>query len=245
MRSLGYHHTEETKRKISVAHIGIVPSEETRAKLSIINRKRWEDPEYRKKVVRGKKADLKETKRLYLEEKLSTNEIGERLGVGNSTVSRYLGELGVKARRYHTEAAKAKMSTSQSVRMKARWQDPAYREKTIAALMKALHIKPNHIELALQDVLDRHFPNTWKYVGDGQLIIGGKCPDFVNINGKKEVIELFGTYWHDLFDVARKKEHFAQYGFRVAIIWEDELKDEERLIRVLEGKFAAIMGGRG
>lgn len=35
--------------------------------------------------------------------------------------------------------------------------------------------------------------------------IGGLCPDFVNCNGKKVIIELFGDYWHDLDEEGYEK----------------------------------------
>lgn len=75
----------------------------------------------------------------------------------------------------------------------------------------------------------------YKYVGNGQFILGGKCPDFINVDGEKQVIEVFGTYWHALFDVARKKEHYRQYGFSLLVIWEDELKNEETTLRKIQG----------
>ena len=62
----------------------------------------------------------------------------------------------------------------------------------------------------------------------------------MNVNGKKEIIELFGTYFHSVFDVAQRKEHYSQYGFRVAIIWEDELEDEDRLVKVFRRKFRQL-----
>jgi len=125
-----------------------------------------------------------------------------------------------------SEDQKAKMS----VIMKKKWQDREYAKKVLA------YSKPNKAELKLEDILDRRSPGEWKFVGDGQLIIGGRCPDFVNVNGKKELIELFTAYWHPMFDVAQRKEHYRQYGFRVAIIWEDELEDEERLVKTLKRK---------
>lgn len=52
--------------------------------------------------------------------------------------------------------------------------------------------KPNEYGKILDAILQEIFPNEWKYVGDGQLIINGKNPDWVNINGKKQLIELWG-----------------------------------------------------
>jgi len=127
--------------------------------------------------------------------------------------------------KHHSEATKA--------RLRAHWQDPEW----VAKHAEAQNIKPNKAELCLQAILDKYFPGEWKFVGDGQLIIGGRIPDFVNINGKKQLIELFGTYWHDAFDIARRNEHFKQYGFQLAVIWDDELKDEQRLAKTLRKRF--------
>jgi len=167
--------------------------------------------------------------------------------------------------KWHDPEFRAKQSITQSTALKELWQEPKYRvmmsiahqaqnpeykakiKATLKALwqdseyvsmqMKARSIKPNKTELALQGFLDKYFPGIWKYVGDGQVNIGGCLPDFININGKKEVIELFAAHWHPIFDIAIKKEHYRQYGFRLAIIWQDELKDESRLLKVLGKKF--------
>jgi len=120
---------------------------------------------------------------------------------------------------------------NQRIMMKELWQDPEYIKKVFAKY------QPNKAELKLQEILNRHFPGRWKYVGDGQVNLGGRFPDFINVNGKKEVIELFGERWHPIFHIAQKKEHYKQYGFRVAIVWEDELEDEERLVKGFRKKF--------
>lgn len=65
----------------------------------------------------------------------------------------------------------------------------------------------------------------FKYVGNGEVFLGNRNPDFINTNGKKQVIELLGTYWHPLFDGANRLEHYKQYGYECLTIWEDELKD--------------------
>jgi len=90
--------------------------------------------------------------------------------------------------------------------------------------------KPNRSEQFLIDFFQSHnLP--FRYVGDGEFILGGLCPDFLNTNGRKQLIELFGQYWHDVSDVAIRTKHFAQYGFLLLVIWEDKLEDEARLLR--------------
>jgi len=77
----------------------------------------------------------------------------------------------------------------------------------------------------------------FKYVGDGKVWLGKCNPDFINYNGKKQVIEVFGVYWHPIFDVAQRMEAFRQYGFNTLIIWQDELVNERLVLKKLK-KFA-------
>ena len=102
------------------------------------------------------------------------------------------------------------------------WQDPTYVSKQMKARNRML---PNKCETKLLGLLNELFPKRWQFVGGGQLIIGGRCPDFVAISEQK-VIELLGTYWHGLFDGADRVEHYKMFGYRTLIIWEDELKGE-------------------
>lgn len=79
----------------------------------------------------------------------------------------------------------------------------------------------------------------FKYVGDGQVWIGKLNPDFINIDGKKEVVEIFGEYWHspvlrkNLRETATyegRRKRFKEYGFDCKIIWENELKNEQLIL---------------
>jgi len=88
---------------------------------------------------------------------------------------------------------------------------------------------PNKIESVLINLLSLNgLP--FKYVGNGEVWLGNRNPDFINTNGKKQVIELFGTYWHPIFDVADRIEHYKQYGFDCLTIWEDELSDSDKVL---------------
>jgi G:T-mismatch repair DNA endonuclease (very short patch repair protein) len=111
--------------------------------------------------------------------------------------------------------------------------------ESLRKIMKGGRTKPNKLESYLSQMLQQFCPNEWKYVGDGEVIIGGKCPDFININGKKQVIEFMGNYWHPLFDGANRIEHYKQYGFECFVIWQDELKDIEKLTKKVK-KLAMI-----
>ena len=92
-----------------------------------------------------------------------------------------------------------------------------------------MNIRPNKVERKLLELLNHNnFP--FKYVGDGSFLIELKCPDFVNIDGKKQVIELFGDYWHQGEDPQDRIDLFAEYGFSTLIIWEHELSNPENIL---------------
>ena len=93
--------------------------------------------------------------------------------------------------------------------------------------------KPNKIEQALINLVKKNnLP--CKFVGNGEVWLGSRNPDFISTNGKKQVIELFGTYWHPVFDMADRVEHYKQYGFDVLIIWEDELRKPDKVIKKIK-----------
>ena len=81
------------------------------------------------------------------------------------------------------------------------------------------------------DVLNGLYPGEWKYVGNGQVIIAGKCPDFVNVNGQKKIIELFGDYWHKGQNPQDRMDLFTPFGYDILVVWEKELKDFKSLRR--------------
>lgn len=102
------------------------------------------------------------------------------------------------------------------------WEGPEYAK----AVLEAQRRKPNKVESFLRDRLGRYFPGEWKYTGDGDIWIGRRNPDFTNINGRKAVIELFGTrfHWRE-GEEERKVEHYRQYGFKCVVIWADDTLD--------------------
>jgi len=122
----------------------------------------------------------------------------------------------------------------QSKRMEQLWQDPEY----ISKQMKARGVCPNKAELFLDEFFQGLLPNEYKFVGEGKdrdFIIAGKCPDFVNINGQKKIIELFGEHVHEIEEEQQRIDLFANHGYQTLIIWYNELKDMDKLkTKVLE-----------
>jgi hypothetical protein len=90
-----------------------------------------------------------------------------------------------------------KFILNHSERMKRKWKNKKYKEKMIKAILKGLRFKPNKPEKLLGKLLNKLFPKEYKINVKGKvMILGGKVPDFVNVNGQKKVIEMFGDFWH-------------------------------------------------
>lgn len=104
--------------------------------------------------------------------------------------------------------------------------------------IKALHQKPNKLEKNINSLLDKYFPNEWKYVGSGEVIINGLCPDFIH-NNKKLIIEVFGDRFHDqnkaFFKIGENAKEgyrikkFAECGYSTLILWESDIKKKTNI----------------
>lgn len=117
---------------------------------------------------------------------------------------------------------------------KKAWSKLSSKEKMERMLpsLRSINRRPNTIETKLNNLLQQNFPGEWKYVGNGDVVIGELIPDFININGKKQIIELYGTYWHstEMTTDWRRTElgrimYYNYYGFRCLVIWENDLID--------------------
>lgn len=154
---------------------------------------------------------------------------------------RHSEETKRKMSKSHKEGLTKKVREKYSNRQIKLWQNSEYKEKQLKAIFEGYKLRPTKSERQLKRLLGKLFPNEYKYVGDGTFWINGKNPDFINVNGQKKVIELFGDYWHSkrITGLSKKKHlqkrinHFAKYGFKTLIVWECELQDVKSLSRRL------------
>ena len=187
-----------------------------------------------------------------------TSEVRERIA---SNVSIFLQSnldaienLRVKggnaSRKYHstkTEEERDRRARAISKGVTNQWASytEEKRRQHVLNSLKGVSVRPTKPELILGDYLNLHYPNEWKYNGDcsESVIIGGKVPDFVNVNGKKMVNECFGRYWHNPIKHPKRasfeelKVHYSKYGFNCVIIWEDECNDMDlkRILTEVQG----------
>ena len=249
--------SEETKRKISQSNTGKVFTSLHRRHLSEARiGKPSPDKGLPKPSSRYKRSD--ETKRRMSEgRKRMLKEHPELLiNLSRKLTGRYFSpetrqKMSEKRKQYfleHPEAlvemsirnkGRSTKSKTRSKTYKQLWSNPEYIRKMISAQNR----KPNKAELALEQILDELFPNQFAYNGDFRLgiTLDRQIPDFVNVNGKKQVIELFGHYWHQSpgRGATTKIKRYGKLGWKCLIVWDSELKNTD----ALKDKITAFVGG--
>lgn len=231
----GYVASEETKKKISAAGMGRVSgmkgkthSAESRAKMSksLLLRVPLSE-ESRKKISNTLKGQhFTDERRKNISDSLKGNRLSEDTKKKISETHRGMKRSPEACKRM-SEVAMGRIRSPEtrsrmSIAKKKMFQDDiAY----ITMMAKSWNIKPNKPETLLHGILETLCPGEWKYTGDFSFTINGKCPDFVNCNGQKKIIELFGDYWHRGQNPEDRAEVFRPFGFDTLVIWEHELRD--------------------
>ena len=221
-----------------------------RKKLSDVHKTRYEDPtEHEKTSEAVKNAYIVNPK--YRENiSIAIKEVWDTLESREKIIeAQKKGWRKPEARKNHFEGQKRRFSNPKerekvSNTMKKHFEDPDF----VKAFMANRNIKPNKLEQFVDDVLQEHFPDEWKYNGDGScgVVLNGAIPDFININGKKAAVEVFGEAFHDpekaFMDVTWKRQEFgrkaifSQLGFACVILREEEIKThgEEYIISTIK-----------
>jgi uncharacterized Rmd1/YagE family protein len=211
--------SEETKRKMSKSHKGKLSSE----RVAILKRV-WDNPEYHKKQSASHKG---------LQNSLGfKHDDSFREKVRKRMTGR---EVKEETRRKLSESLKGKPKSIETIeKFKAIRNNPDRLSDWNRNVLRASHARPNTVESSLLELLNSLYPNQYKYTGNGEVIIGGINPDFININGQKKVIELYGDYWHQGDNPQDRVDRFAVYGFGCLVIWQSELKHMNKVIAKLK-----------
>lgn len=129
-----------------------------------------------------------------------------------------------------------KASIKRSKSMLQNWQNKDFQEKQLNAILN--YKPPSSYEKKLISIIEKH-KLPYKFVGDGKCFIGGKVPDFININGKKIVVELYDnsqkTLWFGSVENYQKerKTIFEKYGWVTIFLDENDLKSESIICKKL------------
>jgi G:T-mismatch repair DNA endonuclease (very short patch repair protein) len=151
-----------------------------------------------------------------------------------------------KPKKPHTRATREKLRKI-SLNL---WKNPIFILKIIKSHVK----KPTKSENKLISIIEKyHIP--LKYTGDGKLLIGKCCPDFIDSRGPKKVVELFGEWWHSkkrieklhnrskgLLTEKGRRSYFKKHGWDLLVIWEHELEDELYIVDKLNS-FLGLKSG--
>lgn len=241
----GYPLSSEHREKLRQANIGNKHclgrklSDETRAKIGLANsiRPRTEaekeflrhlntnpvfTAETRRKISEAGKGRIKSPE---ARAKLSQSLTGKK-----HSLETLLKIGAIKKRSWQDPEWRDKVILSQVTgRKEAMKRDPTWRARQIEAQRKGYSLFPNKAESALLALLEQDYPGEWAYVGNGSLIVGNWNPDFANINGQKELIEMFGDHWHRGQNPQDRIELFNEFGFRTLVVWECELKEPNKV----------------
>lgn len=208
----GKKHSDKSKYKMRLAKLGKkLPEEHKKKVLESLNRFRAEHPKI-SSTLKGKSYE-----ELYGKEK--ADQLRE-------------------SRRINRQGLKASTETLEKMRIvtKKRWQNQEYRDKTIKAQIKGRARRPTSLEQKMIDLIDR-YNLPYKYTGNGDFIIDGFCPDFINVVTSKKCIEVrpkrMCLIWNKLTPEQyekKKKEHYARNGWKCIVIWQEDFSDENSII---------------
>jgi len=226
--------TPEFREEVTDAIIVALSSPEVREKLSLLLLQRWSDAEYKAKMVvihkqlaidrpelaqkRGnafvKLMENPDYRLGFITIMQELNRTHPELAINRGEYSKYLWENDEK---YRADGLKNLFESRDRA-----WADPEKKAEWIKNNLKANRIRPTSIEQTIIDVC-QEYSLPYKYVGNGEVIIEGKNPDFICTNGCKTILECYGRYWHQPEDEPERKEYFLKFGYKTLILWDYEI----------------------
>lgn len=149
-----------------------------------------------------------------------TDETKRKIGLAS------LGHIGPRGYK-HTKQALQKISRASKLLWKKSW----YRKLMIKSIKdklknevfrkKWMAKKPKSYLEERTDFFIKKNKLPYKFVGNGDIWIGNANPDFININGKKIVIEVYGRFFKRDHYGSEKKyiitrtRQYKKYGYKV------------------------------
>lgn len=197
-------------------------TEVAKKKMTLARLEKHPSPETREKMSKINKARFANPKNCPMYGKHPTQETRREMA---------LAHLG----RVPSSETRQRMSDAR----KLLWQNPEYRAKVVPACLKSR--RPTDLEARLIALIDK-YSLPYKYTGDGTFTIGNLNPDFVNVNSEKIAIEVFGGHWHQnrrepLRTEETRRTIAREYGWKLIVIWGDELKSlsEKAILEKIKG----------
>jgi hypothetical protein len=209
-------HTQETKEKIKNSNLGQKRTLETRRKMSEKKKIYWQN-QYDKGIFTRK---IKKIKILpILEKRLCICGCGKSFECKVNSTQKFINGHNRKNVIISKELKK-RISFS----MKELFKNKEHRKKVFARRI------PTSLE-NLFILLINKYKLPYKYVGNGEVWIGNRNPDFINTNGEKKVIEVYWSgYKLKSYKTIGEYEnnrinHYKKYGFRVKFFNENNINN--------------------
>jgi len=216
--------------KLSQQNKGKIPSLQCRRAVAEANRTRaWTD-EQRRRVGDSKRGKPSKTKGMHIhtqEHKLDlAKQMTENNPMGNPV--------------YVEKVRQSKLGKFRPDMMGD--SNPSHNPDVIPRIQAGIHRRPTKPEIELMKLLAREHPGEFAYNGGFELgvSIGARVPDFVNVNSQKQVIELYGDYWHRNDNPQDRVHEYGALGCECLVVWEHELENEVILVVKLRE-----FGGKG
>gem|GEM_PF-4805918 len=201
--------SKEIKEKLSLSHKGQIPwnkgktgvySEDSLKRLSLSHR--GPKPWKRGKIPRGKL------------------EILWQKGFGIKK-----GDHFSEERRRRMSEVRRGMPSPMTGKKHSKETKERIRQARMKQRIPTFRTKP---ELKMLDIIQK-YNLSYKYTGDGAFWIENINPDFVNNNGEKIIIEVWGKYWHNREDNRKRDEEklitLQKYGWKRIVFWDDEINE--------------------
>jgi len=238
--------SEETKRKISLAHKGKPTwikgkhhSEDARRRMSLAMKGRiaWNKGLTKScdDRVRLYSEKLRHPKNWSIEgkERLKDNirKANEAFKINFASNSDFKERVIERARENGskfkpTGKALEEFRKKVSATSKMRWQEKVYRENTIRAILRGLVKRPTSFEQKIIDLCEK-YSLPFKYVGNGAVIINYVNPDFIATNNKKLLIETYCSFFHPTNYEEKRSERFAKCGYKTLFLNENDIESEK------------------
>jgi len=108
--------------------------------------------------------------------------------------------------------------------LKELYKNPEWHDRVLSPQMHTR--KMSSYEQRVSDLIKK-YKLPYKFVGNGEVWIGQKNPDFINTNGEKKIIEVYSEYhvgfWKDKDYESKRSKLFAKYGFQTIFLTEQDL----------------------
>jgi len=113
--------------------------------------------------------------------------------------------------------------------MKSLWKTPDYVQAFFDSIA-ASNSFPESVDEKILDLrLQNLVPGVWQYNGDGKVgvVVGRKLPDFVRVDRRYQIIELFGPWSHSALDELGLLDYYRELGYGCLILWDTDVYGEE------------------